>query len=716
MRLNRLEDGAPGVECKCGGSGSSPRKLSDERQRPSSFPRANILMSERKNGFGFRVTQSCVEKQLSDARELSAHVLRLHVRRRRSQEHVSKRGLPRDTLPLPYRPFFTASLQPSSLRPCRVRGLQALVYNPLSDHGLTTRLSIRASAHPGYETGRALSLPWYKERTFCPSQGFKILAAYSHAINIQNLRRTLNSSVLPDDEQWRCAVSASTDVGRLLPGPAAPRVGSTIEVVFLIGYTQAYKWSKRLRVGRRVEVYHSSTSTEGNAGLNSIGLFLVGSYGEYGVRDSCRDSVSSAGRVLVAAQQIDGTLVVMGRVYRNIIRRYNVYNDFRWSPHRAAAVVRQKPIAALTIDKRGASGVGVGFVLGARKISPALNSSEAPDVLFARLVARGFLCRESRGRGVCVFGGVEGGLEKRGGGYLAQARATMFDHLREWNEMLLPFVYIGPRTNRCLLPCLTAVYCSTPPAVYGPLGPLHQAPRFSAQNCFAKQTAWSRSQFIRPLTPTRPSSGRSARDLPPRRLEQFAAYRMYTFRAGDVMRLQHNMFSLFCILALAVYLASYFGKQMNKARFPRYAIALQRYPRRESDLVGCCAVQIHLGKELEKFSVFHYLWRDWGSRREGRITPHRAGDTADERVRAPLSCLALAWNARRPAHEYERGSLPQTLALRRYGDTSVTISEYGAVPHNEGAGETGDPRENPLTNGIVRHDSHLRKSGDPARD
>ncbi|KAJ8895492.1 hypothetical protein PR048_000825 [Dryococelus australis] len=29
---------------------------------------------------------------------------------------------------------------------------------------------------------------------------------------------------------------------------------------------------------------------------------------------------------------------------------------------------------------------------------------------------------------------------------------------------------------------------------------------------------------------------------------------------------------------------------------------------------------------------------------------------------------------------------------------------------NEGAGETGDPRENPPTNGIVRHDAHLRKN------
>ncbi|KAJ8869063.1 hypothetical protein PR048_030624 [Dryococelus australis] len=35
---------------------------------------------------------------------------------------------------------------------------------------------------------------------------------------------------------------------------------------------------------------------------------------------------------------------------------------------------------------------------------------------------------------------------------------------------------------------------------------------------------------------------------------------------------------------------------------------------------------------------------------------------------------------------------------------------------NEGAGQTGDPRENPLTNGIVRHDSHLPKSSDPTKD
>ncbi|KAJ8870992.1 hypothetical protein PR048_027295 [Dryococelus australis] len=42
-------------------------------------------------------------------------------------------------------------------------------------------------------------------------------------------------------------------------------------------------------------------------------------------------------------------------------------------------------------------------------------------------------------------------------------------------------------------------------------------------------------------------------------------------------------------------------------------------------------------------------------------------------------------------------------------------SENAAAPECKGGGETGGPRGNPPTNGIVRHDSHLRKSeGDPA--
>ncbi|KAJ8870588.1 hypothetical protein PR048_029611 [Dryococelus australis] len=43
---------------------------------------------------------------------------------------------------------------------------------------------------------------------------------------------------------------------------------------------------------------------------------------------------------------------------------------------------------------------------------------------------------------------------------------------------------------------------------------------------------------------------------------------------------------------------------------------------------------------------------------------------------------------------------------------SVIVEQH----RNERAGETGDPRENPPANGIVRHDSHLRKSGSPAGD
>ncbi|KAJ8866510.1 hypothetical protein PR048_032353 [Dryococelus australis] len=42
---------------------------------------------------------------------------------------------------------------------------------------------------------------------------------------------------------------------------------------------------------------------------------------------------------------------------------------------------------------------------------------------------------------------------------------------------------------------------------------------------------------------------------------------------------------------------------------------------------------------------------------------------------------------------------------------------YGASEEIwSGAGETGDPRENPPTDSIDRHDPHLRKYGDPAGD
>ncbi|KAJ8878616.1 hypothetical protein PR048_019197 [Dryococelus australis] len=42
--------------------------------------------------------------------------------------------------------------------------------------------------------------------------------------------------------------------------------------------------------------------------------------------------------------------------------------------------------------------------------------------------------------------------------------------------------------------------------------------------------------------------------------------------------------------------------------------------------------------------------------------------------------------------------------------SSTQLSENGAAPEDKRAGETGDPRQNPPANGIVWHDSHMRKS------
>ncbi|KAJ8873928.1 hypothetical protein PR048_024765 [Dryococelus australis] len=54
------------------------------------------------------------------------------------------------------------------------------------------------------------------------------------------------------------------------------------------------------------------------------------------------------------------------------------------------------------------------------------------------------------------------------------------------------------------------------------------------------------------------------------------------------------------------------------------------------------------------------------------------------------------------------GIVPNDAADRRpMGDIEVSMEQR----RNERAGETGDLRENPPTNGMVRHDSHMRKSG-----
>ncbi|KAJ8884407.1 hypothetical protein PR048_016264 [Dryococelus australis] len=56
-------------------------------------------------------------------------------------------------------------------------------------------------------------------------------------------------------------------------------------------------------------------------------------------------------------------------------------------------------------------------------------------------------------------------------------------------------------------------------------------------------------------------------------------------------------------------------------------------------------------------------------------------------------------------------------ALNWRASMRMKRGEYGAAPELKGGGETGDPRDNPPTGGIVRHDSHLLISWtDPARN
>ncbi|KAJ8865911.1 hypothetical protein PR048_033434 [Dryococelus australis] len=52
---------------------------------------------------------------------------------------------------------------------------------------------------------------------------------------------------------------------------------------------------------------------------------------------------------------------------------------------------------------------------------------------------------------------------------------------------------------------------------------------------------------------------------------------------------------------------------------------------------------------------------------------------------------------------------------KKHGDEEGKKWDY-KKSHSSGAGETGDPREDPPTNGIFRYNSHLRKSGEPAGD
>ncbi|KAJ8878676.1 hypothetical protein PR048_019261 [Dryococelus australis] len=62
---------------------------------------------------------------------------------------------------------------------------------------------------------------------------------------------------------------------------------------------------------------------------------------------------------------------------------------------------------------------------------------------------------------------------------------------------------------------------------------------------------------------------------------------------------------------------------------------------------------------------------------------------------------------------------PQTNGIVRHDShmRKSRVTRPGIEPGGagmKGRGETGDLRDNPPTNGIVRHDSHLGNPGDPA--
>ncbi|KAJ8874141.1 hypothetical protein PR048_024983 [Dryococelus australis] len=67
--------------------------------------------------------------------------------------------------------------------------------------------------------------------------------------------------------------------------------------------------------------------------------------------------------------------------------------------------------------------------------------------------------------------------------------------------------------------------------------------------------------------------------------------------------------------------------------------------------------------------------------------------------------------------EFNTVGLEQVCGCRGYRGARVKAVNAALQRRNEGAGETGDPRQNPRTSGIVSHNSHLRKSGgDPDWD
>ncbi|KAJ8879830.1 hypothetical protein PR048_020447 [Dryococelus australis] len=122
-----------------------------------------------------------------------------------------------------------------------------------------------------------------------------------------------------------------------------------------------------------------------------------------------------------------------------------------------------------------------------------------------------------------------------------------------------------------------------------------------------------------------------------------------------------------------------------------------------------------------------------------------AEETGDPRENAPTSGIVWHDSPKNPGIEpgsprWEASGLTTAQPIRAPKVTNWLVNSYYFCPvyyeyyedsypkepmraievkmeqhRNERVGETGDHREDPPTNGIVRHDSHLRKPGDPGR-
>ncbi|KAJ8894436.1 hypothetical protein PR048_007090 [Dryococelus australis] len=107
----------------------------------------------------------------------------------------------------------------------------------------------------------------------------------------------------------------------------------------------------------------------------------------------------------------------------------------------------------------------------------------------------------------------------------------------------------------------------------------------------------------------------------------------------------------------------------------------------------------------------------WSERLKRSPEYKGGGVTGDPREKPPTNGIVRHdFHVRKSGSDPGRGLNPVRLGVTRAGYPfdhrgPRAIGMSMEQRRNERVGETGDPRENPPTNAIARHDSHTRKSG-----